>query len=1138
MPGIREWLSSHGLSEYADRFAENRIDLSVLPDLTDDDLKELGVFLGDRRRILRLIAELAPTPQVPAMLGSRRPDEAERRQVTVMFADLVGSTALSAGMDPEDLRDVFAAYSRCAEETVNTFRGNVAQYMGDGILVYFGYPHAHEDDAERAVRAGLELIAAVARLKTHVPQQLRVGIATGVVVVGNLTPAIVGETPILAARLQAIAKPNTVVIGEGTRRLLGRLFELEDLGTRDLKGIAGPAPAWEVLRPTLSTSRFEARHPRGTTTLVGREEEYKLLRRCWAKVKEGEGQTVLLSGEAGIGKSHLTVAFAQRLKGEHFLRIRCFCSPQHTNSALYPIIDHVERSAGFARDDAVQTRLDKLDALLRQSWSSGEDSALFVEMLSLPNDGRYPVVEFTPPLRRQRTMDALVRQVEIMSALGPLLVIFEDAHWSDPTSLELMGRLVTHIASHRVLLVISFRPEFEAPWVERAHVTALALNRLAPGDVDVMIDHIVGDNPLPATVRYDIIERTDGIPLFVEEMTKAVLETESEDEVRRTTQLIPSSAMAVPASLHASLMARLDRLGGAKEIAQIGAAIGREFSHELLVAVACRPEAKLEMQLDKLVRSGLLFRDGALPDANYLFKHSLVQDAAYSLLLREPRRLLHARIAETLESRFGGVAESKPEVLARHWGEAGDIETAAALWGKAGRRSAHRSALVEAIQQLRRALDMIATLPSTPALRREEIKLQVELMTPLIHVSGYATGETRAAEKRALLLIEQAQALGEPPEDPLLFFSALYGSWAANIVAFNGDVMRELAMQFLALAQKQGAVAPVMVGHRLMGLTLMHAGEIEEGRAHLDRAIALYDPAEHLSLATRFGQDVGAASLSWRAIASWVLGYPDAALADAERAVSVARESRHSGTLIYILNFSVFPHLSCGDFVAASALIDEFAPLKDQIGSVFWGGWGTVQRGRVLALTGKVTEAVENLASGIAEMRSTGTTLWMPLFFSNLALARAKIGQFDQAWGNIHDAKSAMETGKEKWSEAEVIRIAGEIALHGVEPDATKAEACFAAALEIARRQKAKSWELRAATSMARLLCAQGRLQAAHEILAPVYGWFTQGFYTLDLREARLLLEELAQDQPIDTTPSLGIEASLNAAGGVSDVRA
>ncbi len=1112
MPGIREWLGAHGLSEYADRFAENRIDLSILPDLTDEDLKELGVLLGDRRRILRLIADLAPEPQLPASPGSPPLEEAERRQVTVMFADLVGSTTLSTGMDPEDLRDVFAAYSSCAEETVSKFGGNVAQYMGDGILVYFGYPHAHEDDAAQAVRAGLELITAVAGLKTRVPQQLRVGIATGVVVVGNQTPSIVGETPNLAARLQGIAKPNMVVISEGTRRLLGHLFELEDLGTRDLKGISAPVQVWAVLRPSSSTSRFEALHPSGMTTLVGREEEYELLRRRWAKAKEGEGQAVLLSGEAGIGKSHLTVAFAERLKGERFLRVRCFCSPQHTNSAFFPIIDHVERSAGFARDDTLQTKLDKLDAVLRQSWSSAEDSSLFVEMLSLPSDGRYPVLELAPRQRRQATMDALVRQVEILSNLGPLLIVFEDAHWADPTTLELIGRLASHIANHRVLMVVSFRPEFEAPWIEQAHVTALTLNRLAPGDIDVMIDHIIGNNALPAAVRQDIIERTDGIPLFVEEMTKAVLETASEDAARRIAGSVPSPAMAVPASLHASLMARLDRLGGSKELAQIGAAIGREFSHELLAAVALRPEAKLEMQLDKLVRAGLLFRQGAPPDATYLFKHALVQDAAYGLLLREPRRHLHARIAETLESKFSETAENKPEMLARHWAEAGDIEKAAVLWGKAGQRSAERSALVEAAEQLKRALNLIKSLPHTPALRREEIKLQVELITPLIHVSGYATPETRAAEERALLLIEQARALGEPPEDPLLLFSALYGSWAANIVAFNGDVMRELAVQFLALAQKQTASAAVMVGHRLMGLTLLHAGNIEEGRAHLDRAIALHDPAEHFPLATRFGQDVGAASFSWRSISSWVLGYPEDALGDVVRALELARQSRHSATLVYVLNFSVFPHLSCGNFAAANALIDEFVPLKDQIESGFWGGWGTVQRGCILALTGKVAEAVQNIASGIGEMRATGTTLWMPLFLSSLALANAEIRQFDQAWANIHEAMTAVETAKENWCEAEINRVAGEIALLEPERNVAKAKTFFSHALEVARRRQAKSWELRAAMSMARLLYAEGSRQAADEILAPVYGWFTQGFDTLDLRHARSLLAELRDE--------------------------
>ena len=1123
MPGIREWLSSHGLSEYADRFAENRIDLSVLPDLTDEDLKELGVFLGDRRRILRLIAELAPKPQVPAIPGSRPLEGAERRQVTVMFADLVGSTALATGMDPEDLRDVFAAYSRCAEETVSKFGGNVAQYMGDGIVVYFGYPHAHEDDAEQAVRAGLELIAAVAELKTRVPQQLRVGIATGVVVVGNLTPSIVGETPNLAARLQSIAKPNMVVISEGTRRLLGHLFEFEDLGTRDLKGIAAPVQVWAVLRPSSSTSRFEALHPSGMMTLVGREEEYELLRRRWSKAKEGEGQVVLLSGEAGIGKSHLTVALSERLKGERYLRIRCFCSPQHTNSALYPIIDHVERSAAFARDDALQTKLDKLDKVLRQSWSSGEDSALFVEMLSLPNDGRYPVLELTPQLRRQRTMDALVRQVEILSNSAPVLVVFEDAHWSDPTSLELMGRLASHIASHRVLLIISFRPEFEAPWIEQAHMTALALNRLAPRDVDVIIDHIVGNNPLPAAVRQDIIERTDGIPLFVEEMTKAVLETASEDAARRTVASVPSPAMAVPASLHASLIARLDRLGGSKELAQIGAAIGREFSHELLAAVACRPEAKLEMQLDRLIRAGLLFRQGVPPDATYLFKHALVQDAAYGLLLREPRRHLHARIAETLESKFDEIAENKPEVLARHWAEAGHVERAAVLIGKAGQRSAQRSALIEAAEQLRRALDLIASLPSTPLLRREEIKLHVELITPLLHVRGYAAPETRAAVERARVLIEQSYELGEPPEDPLLLFAVLYGLWVANLVAFNGDVMRELAIQFLALAEKQSATGPLMIAHRQMGLSLLHTGDIAEGRTHLEHAIALYDPAEHRHLATRFfGQENGAAIMSWRSIASWLLGYPDAALADAERALLLAREAEHLATLVYVINFSIWSYIRCGDYTTAARLADEYDPLQNQLGgSSFWEGWGMMQRGCLLTLTGKAPEAVRTIGSGVELMRSTKTTMWMPLFLSYLARANADIGRFDKASTEIREAMTAVETTKERWHEAELNRVAGEIALRAPQPDVARAEAHFARALEVARKQQAKSWELRAAMSMARLLCAQGEGGRARDVLAPVYGWFTEGFDTLDLRQAKILLEELPQDQRIDATPSL-----------------
>ena len=506
----------------------------------------------------------------------------------------------------------------------------------------------------------------------------------------------------------------------------------------------------------------------------------------------------------------------------------------------------------------------------------------------------------------------------------------------------------------------------------------------------------------------------------------------------------------------------------------------------------------------------MLFRPGAPPEATYLFKHALVQDAAYGLLLREPRRHLHARIAVTLESKFSEVAENKPELLAQHWGEAGNIERAAALWGKAGRRSAQRSALTEATEQLRRALDMIATLSSTPALRRAEIKLHVELITPLLHVRGYAAPETRAAVERARALIEQSRELGELPEDPLLLYSVLYGMWVANLVAFNGDMMRELATQFLALAETQSVSGPIMIGHRQMGLSLLHTGDVVDARTHLDQAIALYDSAEHRPLATQFGQDVGAASLSWRSIAWWLLGHPDAALADTERALSVARETQHLATLVYVINFSIWLYIHCGNYSATKALVDEYAPLQDRLGSSFWNGWGMMQRGCLSALTGNALEAVRTITGGVEFLRSTETTMWMPLFLSHLAKASAEIGQFDEASTKIGEAMTAVKTTKENWYEAEIIRVAGEIALQGMEPDATKAEACFASALEVARKQKAKSWELRAARSMARLLCAQGRPQAAHEILDPAYGWFTAGFDTLDLREAKALLDDLA----------------------------
>jgi predicted ATPase len=624
-----------------------------------------------------------------------------------------------------------------------------------------------------------------------------------------------------------------------------------------------------------------------------------------------------------------------------------------------------------------------------------------------------------------------------------------------------------------------------------------------------MIDRVVGNKRLPPEIKQDIIERTDGIPLFVEEMTKAVLEAESEDEAQLTAAAIRSPALAVPASLHASLMARLDRLGPAKELAQVGAAIGREFSHALLAAVTRKPNAELGSALDRLIRAGLLFRQGAPPHASYLFKHALVQDAAYGTLLREPRRALHARIADTLATQFAEIAESQPELVARHCTEAGLIEKAAGLWGKAGQRSMERSALAEAAEQLKRALAQIAALPGAPAQRGDEIKLQVAFFSALGLTKGYAAPETKAALERARFLIKQAEALGEPPEDQLLVFSVLYGFWVVNLIAFNAGAAREHAEQFLALAEKLGATAPNMIARRLMGISLLFGGDIADGRAHIDRGMMLYDPVEHRPLAKRFGVDARVASFSCRSLALWLLGYPEATLADNEHALGFARDIGQAATLMFAQNFTTWTYALCGNYKSAIAQSNESVALAKEAGASYWNARGLMQQGWLSVLTGKTADAIEMFTSGIAAFRSTGSTLWLPFYLSQLARADAELGNFDDAWQCIGDAISAVETTKQKWCEAEVNRIAGEIALMQSEPDAAKAEAYFERALAVARQQQAKSWELRAAMSMARLWRDQGKRDAARDLLAPVYGWFTEGFDTLDLKQAKALLEEL-----------------------------
>jgi class 3 adenylate cyclase/predicted ATPase len=1124
---IADWLRTLGLQQYVALFQQNDIDAEVLPALGADDLRELGIAsLGHRKKLLAAIAGLADRPSVAATAESLHDElatgsaatSAERRQLTVMFCDLVGSTALAAQLDPEDLREVIGAYHRRVAKVVGRYDGFVAKYMGDGVLIYFGYPQAHEDDAERAVRAGLKLVGTMDRIlsRTEAPLQARVGIATGLVVVGDLIGSgeaqergIVGETPNLAARLQGVAEPNTVVIAEGTRKLLGDLFELQDLGPQDLKGITGPVRAWSPLRAGSAEGRFEAMHAAGVTELVGREEELELLLRRWSRAKTGEGQVVLLSGEPGIGKSRLTAALLERLAAEPHTRLRYFCSPQHTDSAFFPIIAQLERAACLTHDDTAPRKLDKLDALLAQSSTAANDAALFAEMLSLPNDGRYPALDLAPEQRRQKTLEALVSQTEALARQNPVLIIFEDAHWTDPTSLEVFGGVVDRIGTLRALLVVTFRPEFEAPWTGQPHVAAVTINRLTQRDVVAMIDRVVGNNLIAATMREDIIERTDGIPLFVEEMTKAVLEAEREGEARRTAAAVPSPALAVPASLHASLMARLDRLGAAKEVAQIGAAIGREFSHALLAPVLGKPEPELGSALDRLINAGLLFRRGVAPHATYLFKHALVQDAAYGTLLREPRRALHARIVEVIESQFMAIAGSKPELLARHCTEAGLVDKAARLWGRAGQQSLTRSALVEAAAQFTRALAQIAALPLTAAVRRDEIKLQIGLGNALIDVKGHAAPETKSAFRRARDLIKQAEELGESPDDPLLQFSMLLGLWRAAYVAFDGDLMGELATEFLALAEKQGAKVPLAIAHSRMGMTLGFTGNIGEGRERLDRALTIYDPVEHRPLATRFSSDPGVNALSFRAWTLWLLGYPEAAQADIAHAVNEAREIGLAATLMLALGITNYTHILSGNYLAASAFADELVALASEKSALLRKAEAIFQQGCALAMSGRANEALQTITSGVRAWRSTGATCWTPLHMSFLANVHARLGQFDDARRCIGEAMAASEASKESWYDADIHRLAGDIVLLSGEPDTAKAEMYFEHALAIARKQQAKSFELRAATSMARLWRDQGKRDEARSLLSPVYGWFTEGFDTTDLRQAKALLDEL-----------------------------
>jgi class 3 adenylate cyclase len=781
---VTAWLHDLGLERYGQAFRANEIDFDVLPELTDADLEKLGIPLGHRKKLLRAIAGLtvaeADLRAAPGSVsGAPRIPEAERRQLTVMFVDLVGSTELAARLDPEDLREVMRAYQATCAEVVCRFEGHLARFLGDGVLAYFGWPCAHEDDAERAVRAGLQLIEAVARLEPGGEMRLRarVGVATGQVVVGDLISggaldkdAVSGDTPNLAARLQALASPGNVVISQATRRLVGGLFELADLGRQRLKGFAEPLAVWQVLGEGRAEGRFEALHGEHLTPLVGREHELGILLERWAWAREGDGQAVLLAGEPGIGKSRMLRTLRERLGDQPYTPLSHYCSPRHTNSALYPVIDLLERAARLDHDAPPEEQQARLEAVLAGTHERLDEAVpLLAALLGVPTDKRYRALNLTPEVQKRRTLLVLLDQLAALAAERPVLALYEDVHWIDPTTLELLGMVIERVRQLPVLVLITFRPEFQPPWAGQAHVTMLTMGRLGRRQGADLVARVTGDKSLPSGIVEQIVARTDGVPLFVEELTKTVLESgllaDAGDHYELSGPLPP---LAIPTTLHDSLMARLDRLAPVKEVAQIGAVIGRDFSHELLAAVAGRPEADLNTALDQLVQSELVFRRGDPPDASYSFKHVLVQDAAYQSLLKSRRQQLHARIAKVLEEHFPEAADAQPELLARHWTAAGFGEKAVAYWYEAGRLALGRSAVVEAAAHFTYGLDLLANSFGTSPRAHWELKLRVVLGSALAGAHGTGSADTGQAYARALELCNKT-------DDTTLLFPALYG---------------------------------------------------------------------------------------------------------------------------------------------------------------------------------------------------------------------------------------------------------------------------------------------------------------------------------------------------------------------------
>jgi class 3 adenylate cyclase/predicted ATPase len=1109
MGDLRQWLEGIGLAQYADLLAAHDIDRDILLLLKDEDFDRLGISLGHRRILLKAAAEYQrpAAERLDKLRGFVRSSDvrAERRHLTVLFCDVAGSTKLAARLDPEELADVLHDFQSRCSDAVRQYDGHVARYMGDGILAYFGFPLAHEDDAERAVNAAIKMLAAVStsRLAQVHDIKVRIGIASGLVIVGDLVgegPALeftlVGEAPNLAARLQQLARPNQILVSSGTRRLLGSRFVLKDAGERAVKGIGRRVPVWSVLRTNPVETRFEARQASPLTRFVGRERELAFLRDSYRMAERGQGQVVLISGEPGIGKSRLAMALAQQLSLEAGQVLSFQCSSYHASSAWHPVVRHLEDAAGLDPDAPPDLKIQKMEALAAQRFAvDGTDLVpVLAALLSAPEDSRHAGLELTPQQLKMRTFAALLTWFQAHSEDRPVVFVFEDVHWIDPTSLELLERLRDEVPGYRMLVLVLFRPEFTPGWGDLPHVAVLTLNRLDRTQVAAMIDGLAGEEPLSRTTIDQIVAKTDGVPLFVEEMTKAVLETA--DRTTLSSDEAPSLAsLPVPDTLHESLMARLDQLAPMKAIAQTAAVIGREFRLDLLEAVASEPKREVHAAIDRLLASGLLYRSGQPGDHHFTFKHALVQEEAYASLLNAERRRLHGRIAGALSEKFAAVAERAPEVVAHHYTQAGQTVTAIDCWFAAGRRASGRSAFVEASTHFRAALDLLLDLPAAPGRDELELRLQYSLASALAVWKGVAAAKTERAFTRARELYDRL----EPSAQSLSVLNGLIG---VHVARGEFEQCRTLAEEVL-MRHRDDPTAR-LIGHRALGTSLFVTGDLSAAHVELQNTVDAYDVNLQRPLTLAFSHDSKVTALAYMSLASVLQFDIGNALKNGRNAVTHGECLQHPHSTCFGLSFLAGVHLLWRDPRAVMPVVERCATLAQEHGFTQWIAGGQMLSGWIRLELGDAGQAVADLRRGIETMEETGALAWVQFARYLLGAALLEVGEADEADDVVSRELLRLAGTSGRWYEAALHRIKGNA--QRARGAFAAAEACYEKAMSVAERQGTSLWRLRAANDLASLLLAQGRSREVRNLLAPLCASLRSDTENKDLAAARAFL--------------------------------